>query len=89
MHVGGGRVGHGASVLGGGVMVVGGGTLEHKGGTGHVHGVADGDGVSIGGGAGRWNTTAPMASVTAKNPPTALETTSEQGLAPAKYVLEE
>ena len=93
--VGGGAVVHGASVLEGGVVVIGGGALEGKarvvaggafeggamvvgGGTvEHVHGGGGG-----GGGVGRWKITAPVASTTAKKPPAALETSSEQGLVP-------
>lgn len=89
--VGGGAVVHGASVLEGGVVVTGGGALEGKakvvagvmvvgGGTVvHVHGGGGG-----GGGVGRWKITAPVASTTAKKPPAALETSSEQGRLPSK-----
>jgi hypothetical protein len=70
-------------VLEGGVRVVGGGREVV-----HVHGGGDGhdvgDGVGGGGGVGCWKITAPVASTTAKKPPAALETTSEQGVVPVK-----
>ncbi len=79
--VGGGTVVGGAGMLEGGVMVVGGGTVV--GGAGVHTVIAEG-----GKPAGRWKTTAPVASTTAKKPPAALETTSEQGSTPAPYVPE-
>lgn len=57
--VGGGAVVHGTGVLEGGVRVVGGGRVEH------VHGGGV-DGNGGGGGVGRWKSTAPVASTTAK-----------------------
>ena len=81
----------GSAPLVGGAMVEGGGGVVQTGAgwAVHVHvypGGSGDDGGGGGGGVGRWKTTAPVASVTAKEPPAALEATSEQGLAPAPYV---
>ena len=86
--VGGGTLVDGAGVLEGGAKVVGGGTLVDGAGVleGGVRVV--GGGTLVGGGFGCRKTTAPLASTTAKKPPAALETTSEQGLAPLPNVAE-
>ena len=60
-------------------MVVGGGTEVDGAGVLEGGAMVVGGGTVVGGGVGRWKITAPLASTTAKKPPSALETISEQG----------